>query len=216
MLLNVIPVSHPEDRTGCKVCKHAKEYGEKSLVGQSADLANSLDQFLAANERRAFRIAMLATGEQADALDIVQDAMFKLVKRYAKKPNAEWPALFNRILNNAICDWHRKEKVRRRWRHWFSRSHDDDEIEKTDQLEQVEQQGTHQPDDMVKQQHTMEKLDNIIQQLPLRQQQAFLLRQWEGLDVAETARAMGISEGSVKTHYSRAVHSLRAQLEEHV
>jgi len=211
MHLNAGPVSlFGENRN------NDEQSGERNLVGQSADLANNLDQFLAANERRAFRIAMLATGEQADALDIVQDTMFKLVKSYAKKSNAEWPALFNRILNNAICDWHRKEKVRRRWRHWFSRSQDDEENDKQDQIEQIEQAGTHQPDDMVKQEHTMEKLDDLINQLPLRQQQAFLLRQWEGLDVAQTASAMGISEGSVKTHYSRAVHSLRAQLEEHV
>ena len=173
-----------------------------------------LDQFLAEHERRAFRMAMIATGEQADALDIVQDAMLKLVRSYAHKSKAEWPALFHRIVQNAITDWFRREKVRRRWRQWFRRDSEDEERE--DPLEQYEQIGTHQPDDMVKQSNTMEKLDELLNQLPLRQQQAFLLRQWEGMNVAETAKAMGISEGSVKTHYSRAVHSLRAQLEEHV
>ena len=187
--------------------------GETLSVTQPDGLADNLDQFLAAHERRAFRIAMLATGEQADALDIVQEAMIKLVKRYAHKPNNEWAALFHRILQNAIVDWHRKEKVRRRWRHWFGRH---DEEQQQDALEQVEQGGTHQPDELLEQQNAMHRLDELIHQLPLRQQQAFLLRQWEGLDVAQTARAMGISEGSVKTHYSRAVHSLRTQLEEHV
>lgn len=203
-------VSHPGDVRRCD-----EEYGE-SVLATSSDVAVDLDQFLAANERRAFRIAMLATAEQADALDIVQDAMFKLVRRYANRPNTEWPALFNRILNNAIIDWHRKEKVRRRWRHWFSRSQDEDAQDDQQQLEQVEQPGTHRPEELLKQETAMQRLDELIHALPARQRQAFLLRQWEGLDVADTARAMGVSEGSVKTHYSRAVHSLRAQLEEHV
>lgn len=191
-----------------------REYGERCLAEQSGTVASDLDQFLAEHERRAFRMAMIATGEQADALDIVQDAMLKLVHRYAHKPKAEWPALFHRIVQNAITDWFRREKVRRRWRQWLRRDSEDEERE--DPLEQVEQAGTHQPDELVKQQDTMKKLDELLNQLPLRQQQAFLLRQWEGMNVAETAKAMGISEGSVKTHYSRAVHSLRAQLEEHV
>jgi len=187
------------------------------LAEQSGTVARDLDQFLAEHERRAFRMAMIATGERADALDIVQDAMFKLVRRYAHKPQSEWPALFHRIVQNAIKDWFRREKVRRRWRHWFRRDDEDQEPgELSDPIAQVEQLGTHQPDDMLKQQNAMERLDELLNQLPLRQQQVFLLRQWEGLDVATTARAMGICEGSVKTHYSRAVHSLRAQLEEHV
>jgi len=157
-------------------------------------------------------MAMIATGEQADALDIVQEAMLKLVRSYARKPKAEWPALFHRIVQNAITDWFRREKIRRRWRHWFHRDSEDQD----DALEQVEQSGTHQPDDMVKQEYAIKKLDELLNKLPMRQQQAFLLRQWEGLNVADTAKAMGISEGSVKTHYSRAVHRLREQLEEHV
>ncbi|VAW99029.1 RNA polymerase sigma-70 factor [hydrothermal vent metagenome] len=173
-----------------------------------------LDQFLAASERRAYRICLLATGEQADALDIVQDAMLKLVKHYARRAPEEWPALFHRIVQNTIKDWYRKEKVRRRWRSWFSIH--DDEGEKEDGLEQQAQQGTHQPDELTGQSIAMAHLDDQIRQLPLRQQQTFLLRQWEGLDVAATAKAMGISEGSVKTHYSRAVHKLRETLEEHV
>ena len=184
------------------------------MAEQSGTVARDLDQFLAEHERRAFRMAMIATGEQADALDIVQDAMLKLVHRYAHKSKKEWPALFHRIVQNTITDWFRREKIRRRWRQWFRRDSEDEEREEP--LEQVEQVGTHQPDDLVKQQDTMERLDELLNQLPLRQQQAFLLRQWEGMNVAETAKAMGITEGSVKTHYSRAVHSLREQLEEHV
>ncbi len=192
-------------------------HGERCLAEQSGTVAGDLDQFLAEHERRAFRMAMIATGEQADALDIVQDAMLKLVRGYAHKSKAEWPALFHRIVQNAITDWFRREKVRRRWRHWFHRDSEEGDYEDgSDPLAQLEQTGTHQPDDMVKQEAAMKKLDELLNQLPPRQQQTFLLRQWEGMNVAETAKAMGISEGSVKTHYSRAVHSLRAELEEYV
>jgi len=187
------------------------------LAEQSGTVASDLDQFLAEHERRAFRMAMIATGEKADALDIVQEAMLKLVRGYAHKPRAEWPALFHRIMQNAINDWFRKEKVRKYWRYWFSWDNNtgsSDELQ--DPLEQVEQTGTHKPEDLLTQHNAMQRLDQLLNELPPRQQQAFLLRQWEGLDVAQTAKAMGVSEGSVKTHYSRAVHSLRAQLKEHV
>ncbi len=176
-------------------------------------LSRALDTFLAGQERRAYRMAYLATSRQDDALDIVQDAMLKLVRRYAKRDATEWPALFTRILQNAITDWHRRETVRRRWRQWFSRNEDEEQQE--DALEQVAQPGTHQPQDRVMQDGAMRKLDEVLRKLPVRQQQVFLLRQWEGLDVAQTADAMGISQGSVKTHYSRAVHRLREELEEH-
>ena len=158
-------------------------------------------------------MAYLATGRRDDALDIVQDAMIKLVKRYAQRDEIEWPALFIRIVQNAITDWYRRESLRRRWRHWFTRDSENDEDDNP--LEQVEQTGTHQPDDKVQYESAMMKLDEALKALPLRQQQVFLLRQWEGMDVAQTAGAMGISEGSVKTHYSRAVHRLREQLEDY-
>jgi len=198
--------------------KGVQYWGNKQV--SSADLINedrsaiNLDQFLATHERRAYRMCLLATGQQADALDIVQDAMLKLVRHYAQRAPTEWPALFHRIVQNTIKDWYRKEKVRRRWRSWFS-THDDDG-DKEDGLEQHPQSGTHPPDELTGQAMAMQHLDEQIRNLPLRQQQAFLLRQWEGLDVAATAKAMGISEGSVKTHYSRAVHKLREILEEHV
>ena len=193
------------------------QHGEKCLAEQSGTVASNLDQFLAEHERRAFRMAMIATGEKADALDIVQDAMLRLVRGYAHKPSTEWPALFHRIMQNAINDWFRKEKVRKTWRQWFSWKNEDEDGEiASDPFAQIEQTGTHRPDEVLTQQNAMQRLDELLKELPLRQQQAFLLRQWEGLDVAQTAKAMGISEGSVKTHYSRAVHSLRAQLEEYV
>jgi RNA polymerase sigma-70 factor (ECF subfamily) len=179
-----------------------------------AETARRLDRFLAEVERRAFRIAELATRDRDEALDIVQDAMLKLAQRYAHRTEEEWPALFYRILNNRINDWHRRGKVRRNWLSWWSdwRSNDteDDNLEPefaapahTDPLEQVAQQGA------------MEELIVVLGELPLRQQQAFLLRVWEGLDGAQTAFAMGCSEGSVKTHLSRATVRLRERLERH-
>ena len=183
------------------------------MVVRQEDRSHALDRFLAEHERRAYRMAYLATSNHDDALDVVQDAMYKLVRRYAKRGETEWPALFTRIVQNSIADWYRRGAVQRKWRQWFGRADDDDNSE--DPLEQVAQPGTHQPEEQLGQQRAMQTLDAALQKLPLRQQQVFLLRQWEGLDVAQTARAMGVSEGSVKTHYSRALQSLRSQLEDH-
>lgn len=190
----------------------ARERGT-SLTVCGEDRATALDRFLAAHERRAYRMAYIAIGNHDDALDIVQDAMCKLVQRYARRAESEWPALFTRIVQNRLTDFYRRNAVRRRWRQWFGQQHDDEHGE--DPLSQLPQPGTHQPDEQLGQARAMTQLDTAIRELSLRQQQVFLLRQWEGLDVAETARAMGISEGSVKTHYSRAVQRLRCQLEGH-
>lgn len=190
----------------------AREGGIGLTVGDE-NRAVALDRFLAAHERRAYRMAYIAIGNHDDALDVVQDAMCKLVQRYARRAESEWPALFTRIVQNKLADFYRRNAVRRRWRHWFGQSDDDDHAE--DPLAQLPQPGTHQPDEQVGQARAMAQLDTALRELPLRQQQAFLLRQWEGLDVAQTAHAMGISEGSVKTHYSRAVQRLRSQLEDH-
>jgi len=187
--------------------------GGNSLAGEAGDTARALDRFLASHETRAYRMALLATGRREDALDIVQDAMMKLVRRYAKNSQEEWPGLFIRIVQNAIRDWYRRENIRQRWRHWFGK--DSQEEDRDDPLEQIEQAGTHTPDERLNQAGAMRKLDQVLKTLPIRQQQVFLLRQWEGMDVAQTASAMGISEGSVKTHYSRAVHKLREELEDY-
>lgn len=183
------------------------------MAARHEDRTAALDRFLAEHERRAYRMAYVATGNHDDALDVVQDAMFKLVRHYARRGESEWPGLFTRIVQNNLSDFYRRNAVRRKWRQWFGRT-DDDEVNE-DPLEQVAQISTHQPDEQLGQQRAMQTLDAALKKLPLRQQQVFLLRQWEGLDVAATARAMGVSEGSVKTHYSRAVQNLRNQLEDH-
>lgn len=179
-----------------------------------ADTARCLDRFLAQVERRAFRIAELATANRADALDIVQDAMLKLAQRYARHDPQAWPPLFYRILNNRIKDWHRRNKAQRGWLHWWG----DWKHELTDEEagEPEFAAPTHvEPLEQLAQQGAMQRLEQVLQALPLRQRQAFLLRVWEGLDVAQTAYAMGCSQGSVKTHLARATARLREHLEGH-
>jgi RNA polymerase sigma-70 factor (ECF subfamily) len=183
------------------------------LTANVPDTAQALDRFLAATEQRAYRMAVIATGNRDEALDVVQDAMLKLVRKYAKRSADEWPLLFHRILQNTLNDWYRKQKVRHGLLRWFRQ--DNEDVETEDPLEQLPQSGSHHPDQRLGHERAMLTLDKALSTLPMRQQQAFLLRQWEGMDVANTARAMGISEGSVKTHYSRAIHSLRNQLEDH-
>jgi RNA polymerase sigma-70 factor, ECF subfamily len=181
--------------------------GEERLLDQ----ARELDRFLTGIERRAFRIARIALRNDDDALDAVQDAMLKLARSYAQRPSAEWSPLFYRILQNRIRDGQRRRQVRSRFFAWLP-SFSDDEKENdpidaatADQPDAVEQLMTGE---------AMALLERALAQLPARQQEAFMLRNFEGLDVAQTASAMGCSEGSVKTHYSRAVHTLREKLGE--
>ena len=175
----------------------------------------AMQRFLASVERRAFRMAEIATGSTEDALDIVQDAMFGLVRRYASKPASEWGALFFRILESRIRDWYRRTRVRNRWRAWL---HDwrgrDEPNDGEDPMATLADPAGRDPADEVVQADAMAALEGALRKLPLRQQQAFLLRAWQGMSVAETAAAMKCSDGSVKTHYSRAVQMLRKVLED--
>jgi RNA polymerase sigma-70 factor (ECF subfamily) len=171
-----------------------------------------LDQFLASVERRAFRMAQMSVRNPDDALEIVQEAMMKLVQRYAQMPNEDWPKLFQRILQTGILDHHRRKKVRNRLFIWFSR--EDDELD-DNPIENIAAEGIHDPLERLTLEAGNTALVAAVEQLPERQRQAFLLRYWEGMNEKETAFAMQCSEGSVKTHLSRAVHSLRATLAEH-
>ena len=170
-----------------------------------------MDKFLHKVQSRAFRIAQIGTGNAEDALDLVQDAMFKLVEKYAERPENEWTPLFYRILSSRINDWHRRNKVRNRYRSWLGGIEEDGE----DPIQTAPDPYPKKPDSESEIDESMEKLQDALNGLPLRQQQAFLLRAWEGLDVKQTAAAMSCAEGSVKTHYSRAIHRLREQLGEH-
>lgn len=158
-------------------------------------------------------MAELATGNRDDALELVQEAMFKLVRRYARRPEGEWPALFHRILQHTIRDWARRRRVRFRWLSWWSDS-GSEETQHAPEPEFADPAGR-DPETRVAQEDAMSTLMAELQALPLRQQQAFLLRVWEGLDVAQTACAMGCSQGSVKTHLARAMGRLRGVLEAH-
>ncbi len=172
----------------------------------------SLDSFLKHIERRALRIAEFGVGNRDDALDIVQETMLKLAQSYAHKPDNEWTPLFYRILQSRIMEFHRRSKVRNRFRIWL-RGEDSDNP--GDPLQNQPDPADPRPERGVQAAEFGTDLERAIKLLPLRQQQALLLRLWQGLDVAATARAMGCSQGSVKTHYSRAVHRLRDQLAEH-
>ncbi len=179
----------------------------------SLDRTQALDRFLAGIERRAFRMAHIATGNEDEALDLVQDAMLKLAQKYGERDEGEWGPLFHCILQSRIRDWYRRERVRNRLRQFFHGSQDEEERE--DPLEQIADATAVAPDEEVQRKRACLALDVALRALPLRQQQAVLLRIWEDLDVAQTARTMGCSEGSVKTHLFRALHVLRKRLGEH-
>ncbi len=177
------------------------------------DETRELDRFLAGIERRAFRLARIATRDDDDALDVVQDAMLTLVRRYSTRGEREWAALFHCILQSRIRDWYRRTRVRTRLRQWFGGA--GEENEEVDPVGTAPDPSTVPLDEELAQKRASLALQDALQRLPLRQQQAFLLRAWEELDVAETARAMGCSIGTVKTHYFRAIQTLRRQLGDH-
>ncbi|MFI4889875.1 MAG: RNA polymerase sigma factor [Steroidobacterales bacterium] len=177
------------------------------------DQTRELDKFLAEVERRAFRMAQIALRDVDDALDVVQDAMLKLARSYGAKPAAEWRPLFYRILENGIRDLQRRRTVRGRLMAWLPGPQQDPDGEAQDPLDNVAADAP-EASQLLMQAQAMEQLEKSLRALPARQREAFMLRNFEGLDVAETAAAMGCSEGSVKTHYSRAVHTLRDELGE--
>ena len=168
-----------------------------------------MESFLKKVERRAFVIARIATKNEEEALDIVQDAMFTLAQKYSNRPLEELAPLFYTILQSKINDWHRKQKVRNRWRVFFGFGETEIAAEDT-----VPQEQFLEPDAYLQEEEINESVREAIRQLPLRQQQAVILRAWEGFSVAETANIMKCSQGSVKTHYSRGVHALRDRLGE--
>ncbi len=176
-------------------------------------IERQLNVFFAEVERRALRIAEIAVRDRDEALDLVQDAMIKLARNYVKRPTEEWTPLFYRILQNGIRDWHRRQNVRNRVMVWFGRGNREEST--YDPVAEAPDPIGRSPDQELENREAMNGLERAVGELPTRQREAFMLRTFEGLDVADTAAAMGCSEGSVKTHYSRAVHSLRETLGEH-
>lgn len=174
-----------------------------------------LADFLADVERRAFKQALFAVRDEDAALDIVQDCMMRLAEKYGDRPSDQLPLLFQRILQNAIRDHYRRTRTRM-GRFVQLSSFEGDEDEPTDPLELIEVDEDSNPfatpPEALLQAQTLAAIETALQALPPRQREAFLLRYWEGLDIAETATVMGCSEGSVKTHCSRATQALAATL----
>jgi RNA polymerase sigma-70 factor (ECF subfamily) len=175
-----------------------------------------LSDFLAATERRAFKQAMFAVRNEETALDVAQDAMMKLAEKYGARPANELPMLFQRILQNTIRDYYRRSKVRSLWTTLLS-AFSFGEDEDSDPLENLEVESDaaatpDSPEDRLEQSQLLGIIEKEIMLLPARQREAFLMRYWEDMNVAETALTMGCSEGSVKTHCSRATHTLAAAL----
>jgi len=173
---------------------------------------STLEEFLKFIERRAFHMARISTNNVDDAHDIVQDTMYKLVEKYADKAPADWKPLFYTILRSKTTDYYRRNAIRDKvfpWRKPNS-NESDDYLESLINLSTSA--GTDDPDSMLVRSERLQQLTSAIKQLPLRQQQAFMFRAWEGLSTLQTATAMGCTEGSVKTHYSRAMKRLRALL----
>ena len=187
--------------------------GEQSTGTRALQKEQQLNRFLAEVERRALRIAEIGVRNPDEALDLVQDAMIKLVRKYGDRRSDEWTPLFYRILQNGIRDWHRRQAVRNRVMVWFGRSKPDEEG--YDLIATAPDPMGRTPDEELQNSEAMDGLEKAVHDLPPRQREAFMLRTFEDLDVAGTAVAMGCSEGSVKTHYSRAIHSLRKTLGEH-
>nr|WP_281556959.1 RNA polymerase sigma factor [Thalassomonas sp. RHCl1] len=170
----------------------------------------TMEVFLADIEKKAYHMAAFATGSHADALDLLQDSMIKLVTNYQQRPSQEWKPLFYKILQNRIRDWHRHQKVKNVIFFWKNTNTSDDNQDWPDTLESA---GNDKPDDNISKSQQQADALRHLKQLSDKQQQCFMLRSWEGLSVAQTADIMGCSEGSIKTHYFRAVNKLKSLME---
>lgn len=180
--------------------------------GAALATSKEMSDFLASVDRRAFKQAVFAVHDDEAALDIVQDSMMRLAEKYHDRPAAELPLLFQRILQNAIRDYFRRSKVRSTWTTLLSNlgiRDDGDDVDPLDTLEVDDFSSVpDSPAERLEQSQVMASIEDAVKALPARQREAFMLRYWEELDVSETAKVMGCSEGSVKTHCSRATHAL--------
>lgn len=181
-----------------------------AVPGGAPGPRSSLDTFLKDVRRRALRMAALEIRDPVAAADLVQDAMLRLTQRYAERPSEEWVPLFYRILRNRITDWRRRRQLERIFEFVsWSRNDDDEPDSDVDYADP-----TPGPESQALGSELGRRIATALAQLPGRQREAFMLREWEGLSVAESALAMGVSEGSVKTHHFRAISQLRALLHE--
>jgi RNA polymerase sigma-70 factor (ECF subfamily) len=189
-------------------CSRGTDTGARPLQREQ-----ELNRFFSDVEKRALRIAEIAMRDRDEALDIVQDAMLKLARNYAHKDSAEWAPLFYRILQNGVRDYHRRRVVRNKVMVWFGGSATEDND--YDPIAAAPDPRGRTPEQSLQTDEAMQQLERAVAALPGRQREAFMLRTFEGLDVAGTAVAMGVSAGSVKTHYFRALRALREALGEH-
>ena len=175
-----------------------------------------LSDFLKSVEKRAFKRSVYHVRDDEAALDIVQDSMMKLAHSYGDKPASEFPMLFQRILSNTTLDWFRRRKTRSALfsnMSDFESAGEDGDFDILETLESLsDSEGTESAQDATERAQILHEIEAEVKQLPGRQREAFLMRYWEEMDVSETAIAMGCSEGSVKTHCSRAVHALSKAL----
>lgn len=173
----------------------------------------ALDRFLRGVERRAYRHVELSCLPGEDAADVLQEAMLAFVRHYRRHPQADWPPLFWRVLDSKLVDLQRRRSLRGRWFGWLGLGEDEDGEDALAQLPD-----RHEPGPLARlgDGEATRALFEALRALPLRQRQAFLLRVWEGFDVARSAQVMAVSEGSVKTHLFRALQALRARLEKHL
>jgi RNA polymerase sigma-70 factor (ECF subfamily) len=179
--------------------------------------AQELSDFLSSIEQRAFKQAVYAVRDDDAALDIVQDAMIKLAEKYGDRPASELPLVFTRILQNRIHDWFRRQKVRNAWVTLFSsmgkKTDESDDFDPLESLSAPDDSEIHQDGSQkLEQSQLLQALESEIEKLPVRQREAFLMRYWDELSITDTAKAMGCSEGSVKTHCSRASQTLAKAL----
>ena len=185
-----------------------KQSKMNSLNYEERILELTIEQFLKEVQSKAFRMAEIATKNQADALDIVQDTMIKLVEKYSDKPSNEWKPLFYRILQSKTMDYFRKKTIQNKIFFWRNNQSSDEDF-----IDEIDNASDHiTPERELDGRNDLKVVSKALKKLAPRQQQCFMLRSWEGLSVKETALAMGCSDGSVKTHYSRAKEALKKAL----
>ena len=187
-------------------------YQESHPLVASTDL--TMEEFLVEIEKKAYRMIVISIGDHGDAMDILQECMIKLVTKYGQHPSEQWKPLFYRILHNKITDWHRHQKVKNLLFFWKADTQDDNDSN-GNQIENIADNysGQKSPMEALEQSQLHQTVIDALSGLSVKQQECFLLRSWEGLSVADTAHIMGCSQGSVKTHYSRAVAKIKQSLE---
>ncbi|MBX2837290.1 MAG: RNA polymerase sigma factor [Gammaproteobacteria bacterium] len=177
----------------------------------SEDQTNqALDDFLASAQRDAYRLCLAACHDIDESVDLVQEAMLILVKKYRDRPEKEWAPLFHRIVQNRIRDWFRRQKVQNTLLKWTGLG------DTQGQIERIEASSASDPAISLDTKDTLSRIESAVRQLPYQQQQTFLLRSWKEMSVSETAKAMALSESSVKTHHGRALSTLRTLLSDTV